>query len=154
MKLAEIANTIVVWVRERIMMTIVEYSSFLSIVEMFKSFRLFIWLRVIITISSFLHRFKSFVLRNFSHDQREFRRTRDEMSSISRSETHDLLQISIYFEQESRLLSERNSHVCHLQFLIIARAHSTHRRENSSTRKLATFFVFTSYVNIVIEVVS
>jgi hypothetical protein len=79
-------------------------------------------------VSSSLHRFESVAQRDFFHDQREFRRTRDEVSSISRSETHDLLQISIHLRQKSRLLTERSSHLCHLQFLITARAHSTHRQ--------------------------
>ncbi len=78
------------------MMTAVEFSSFYRLLKCSSRFDFSSDCVLSSRVSSSLHRSESFAFRDFSHDQRKFRRTRDEVSSISISETHDSLQISIH----------------------------------------------------------
>jgi hypothetical protein len=107
-------------------------------------------------VSSSLHRSESFASRDFSHDQRKSRRTRDEVSSTSRSETRDLLQISIHLLSKNDDYWDDEVLTCVSLQLIWSSLALTRRidDENSSTRRSMTFFVFTSHASIVIEVVS
>ncbi len=78
------------------MKTAVEFLLSLSIAECSSRFDFSSACVLSSRVSSSLHRSESFASRDFSHDQRKSRRTRDEVSSTSRSETRDLLQISIH----------------------------------------------------------
>ncbi len=82
-------------------------------------------------VSLFLHSSESFASRDFFHDQREFRRTRDEVSSISRRETNDSLQILIHF------LNKNHDYQNHEVFTCIIYNSNNHRSRSfdaSTTR--------------------
>ncbi len=99
-------------------------------VRMFESFRFFICLRVVITrivvsTSIWVIRFKKF----FSRSKKVPPNTRQSVVDIEKWDTRSSSDLDSSSEQESRLLRWRSSHVCQLTaHLIIARAHSTHRR--------------------------
>ncbi len=138
------------------MKTIVEFLLFLSIVECSNRFHFSSACVLSSRVSSSLHRFESFSSRDFFHDQKKSRRTRDEVSSTSRNETRDFLQISIHFLSKNHDYWNDEVFTCvSLQFIwsslaLIRRIDD----ENSFTRWSMTFFVFTSHENIVIEIVS
>ncbi len=104
-------------------------------------FRFFIWLRVVITrivvfTSIWVIRFKRFLSRS----KRVSSNTRRSVVDLEKWNTRSSSNLESSFEQESRLLRWRNSHVCHLQ-LIWSSLALTRRidSENSSTQKSKTF---------------
>jgi hypothetical protein len=132
MQLVEIANTIVARVLEKrdddscwIFFFLIDFW-----LLVFESFRFFICVRVVITrivvsISIWVIRFKRFLSRS----KRVSSNTRRSVVDIEKWNTRSSSNLDSSSEQESRLLRWRNFYVCQFTtHLIIARAHSTHRR--------------------------
>jgi hypothetical protein len=156
-------NSLRLWIRSsfefsrNVMMTAVEFFFFIDC-----------WLLVFWIVSIFYplacchHAYRRFYI-DLNHSLKKISFTikknlveHDEMSSISKSETQDSLQISIHLLNKNHDYWDDEIFTCvNLQFnrslfAFIRRIDS----ENSFTRESATFLVFTSHASIVIEIVS